>query len=372
MDVDVFQGTSLHVVQFDEEPLYDHGREIFGECIQRLVDHNGDMRFTFTPLNGLTWVYDTLWKPWEDTQPEGDAALSGFGELEWDGHTLPIYCHRVDQDDNPVIDDEGKAAAMAMAASDEERRARKSGLFVSMAGRVFEDFNRSKHVVPDEMVLEKMRAYDPDNPRASFQLMLGGLDPGYRHMAAALLVGMDEEGIWVGPEIICVKAIIPVVAASIIDGIAAQKIAMPIFMADPAIVKMDGQTGISDQVAFMNAGVATRIANNARRPGINAIRTLAYNNRIHVAASCEVLIDQLMRARWKSSGRSENDAPEDMVKKDDHAVDALRYAVMAMPLPEVQALTPDKPKHQRWIEQDIKRAREGAQENLPNGPGYWE
>jgi hypothetical protein len=202
MDVDVFQGTSLHVVQFDEEPLYDHGREIFGECIQRLVDHNGDMRFTFTPLNGLTWVYDVLWKPWEDTQPEGDAALSGFGELEWDGHKLGIYCHRVDQDDNPVIDDEGKAAAMAMAASDEERRARKSGLFVSMAGRVFEDFNRSKHVVPDEMVLEKMRDYDPDNPRSSFQIMLGGLDPGYRHMAAALLVGMDEEGIWVGPEII--------------------------------------------------------------------------------------------------------------------------------------------------------------------------
>jgi hypothetical protein len=94
---------------------------------------------------------------------------------------------------------------------------------------------------------------------------------------------------------------------------------LPIFMADPAIVKMDGQTGISDQVAFMNAGIMTRIANNARRPGINAIRTLAYRNRIHVAASCEVLIDQLMRARWKSNGRSENDAPEDMVKKDDHA-----------------------------------------------------
>lgn len=378
MDVDVFQGTSLHVVQFDEEPLYDHGREIFGECIQRLVDHNGDMRFTFTPLNGLTWVYDTLWKPWEDTQPEGDHATHGFGELEWnvgegEVKSFAIYCHRVDQDDNPVIDDEGKAAAMAMAASDEERRARKSGLFVSMAGRVFEDFNRSKHVVPDDMVLEKIRAYDPDNPRASFQMLLGGLDPGYRHMAAALWVGMDEDGIWVGPEVICTKAIIPVVGATIIDTAASLGIPLPFpFMADPAIVKMDNQTGISDQVSYAQAGIATRIANNSRRPGINAIRTLCYRDRIHVAASCEVLIDQLMRARWKTAGRSENDAPEDMVKKDDHAVDALRYAVMGMPLPEVQLLTPEKSKQERWVEEDVARAREGAGTAMPYGSGFWQ
>lgn len=382
MDVEVFQGTSLHVVQFDEEPLYDHGREIFGECIQRLVDHNGDMRFTFTPLNGLTWVYDVLWKPWQDQQPDQEAATSGFAELEWEGRKLPIYCHRVDQDDNPVIDDDGKAAAMAMAASDEERRARKSGLFVSMAGRVFDDFSRSKHVVPDDVVFEKMLAYDPDDPRVSFQLLLGGLDPGYRHMAAALWVGMNEEGVWVGPEVICVKTIIPDVASTIIDTANSlssvdengqpRAFPLPIFMADPAIVKMDGQTGISDQVAFSQAGILTRIANNSRRPGINAIRTLCYRDRIHIAASCEVLIDQLLRARWRTTGRSENDAPEDMVKKDDHAVDALRYAVMGMPLPEVRALTPDKPKHQRWIEEDRARAREGGREGLPYGSGYWE
>jgi hypothetical protein len=61
-----------------------------------------------------------------------------------------------------------------------------------------------------------------------------------------------------------------------------------------------------------------------------------------------------------------------MVKKDDHAVDALRYAVMGMPLPEVQALVPAKPKHQRWMEQDIARARLGAEENLPFGGGFWQ
>jgi hypothetical protein len=367
MEVDVFQGTSLHVVQFDEEPLHDHGREIFGECIQRLVDFNGDMRFTFTPLNGLTWVYDTLWKPWEEQQPDREGATHGFAELEWDGHKLPIYCHRVDQDDNPVIDAEGKAAAMAMAASDEERRARKSGLFVSMAGRVFEAFSRSRHVVPDDMVLERIR-----KPGA-LQLLLGGLDPGFRHMAAALWVGLDEDGIWVGPEVICVKTIIPSVAAAIQDTAEGLKVPLPLFMADPAIVRMDGQTGISDQVAFMQAGITTRLANNSRRPGINAIRTLCDRDRIHIAASCDVLIDQLQRARWRTTGRSENDAPEDMVKKDDHAVDALRYAVMAMPIPEVQPVELERTKQQRQVAADIERAMLGREDrDLPFGGGFWE
>jgi hypothetical protein len=183
---------------------------------------------------------------------------------------------------------------------------------------------------------------------------------------------MNEEGIWIGPEVTQRKAIIDVVAASIIDAAAGLEIPMPIFMADPAIVKMDGQTGISDQVAYNNAGIMTRLANNSRRPGINAIRSLCYRDRIHVADSCEVLIDQLLRARWRTSGRSENDAPEDMVKRDDHAVDALRYAVMGMPLPEVRALTVQKPKQQRWIEADIQRARQGAQDALPYGEAFWQ
>jgi len=106
------------------------------------------------------------------------------------------------------------------------------------------------------------------------------------------------------------------------------------FIADPAIVRMDGQTGITDQVAYMNAGIATRTGINDVRPGINAIRSLCDSNRVHVMASCEVLIDQLLRARWKKTGRSEDAAPERPVKRDDHVTDALRYAIMSMPIPE--------------------------------------
>jgi hypothetical protein len=366
MDVEVFQGVPLHIVHFDEEPLHDHGREIFGECIQRLVDYNGDLRMTFTPLDGMTWVYDDLWKPWERQQPERERAKSGFAAIHYGTHEFPIYGHRFHQDDNPVIDPEGKAAALAMAGSDEERKARQEGLFVAMAGRVFEDFNREDHVLPDDVVLERLRS-------GKMQWLIGGLDPGFRHMAAALWVGLDHDGIWVGPEVVCEKVVIDHVAKAITAAAGHWELPVPLFVADPAIVRTDQQTGKTDQTAYLEAGIRTRIGVNDVRPGINALRRLFYNKRIHIMASNEVLIEQLQRARWKTTGRSEDAAPERPVKKDDHTWDALRYAVMALPIPEVVPPETQETKHQKWIRDDIARAVEAHQhEGVEFGPGFWQ
>lgn len=366
MDVEIFQGVPLHIAHFDEEPLYDHGHEIFTEVMQRLVDHNGDLRMTFTPLDGMTWVYDTLWQPWAQQQPDKETAVSGFASISFNGFELPIYGHRFEQDDNPVIDREGKAAALAMAKNDEERKARQKGLFVSMAGRVFEEFSRRDHVVPDDVVLERLRS-------PTLQLLLGGLDPGFRHMAAALWVGLDHDGVWIGPEVTCEKTIIAHVAQEIQVVANVWKLPVPLFIADPAIRRTDHQTGISDQVAYQEAGIATRLANNDVRHGINAIRSLcSAPDRFHVMASCEVLIDQLLRARWKKTARSEDAAPEKPVKRDDHVSDALRYAVMAMPIPEVAPTEDTRTKMQRAVATDIERARQSSNENPTEyGEGFW-
>jgi hypothetical protein len=366
MDVEVFQGVPLHIVHFDEEALHDHGREIFGECIQRLVDYNGDLRMTFTPLDGMTWVYDDLWKPWEEQQPDREAAKSGFAAISFQGIDFPIYGHRFHQDDNPVIDPEGKAAALAMAASDEERKARQEGLFVSMAGRVYEQFARSRHVVPDGIVLDRLRS-------SHCQMLLGGLDPGFRHQAAAVWVGLDHDGVWVGPEVICEKTVISSVAQEIQRAAERWVLPLPIFMADPAIKRTDHQTGVTDQFAYQEAGLKTRIAINDVRPGINTLRQLFDSNRIHIMASNEVLIDQLLRARWKTTGRSEDAAPERPVKRDDHATDALRYAVTALPIPEAESMEDRLSPQQKMIRADIKRSI-AAHDDGPSlyGSGYWQ
>src|SRR5574343_1359479 len=91
MDVDAFQGSALSRVHFDEEPLWDHGRDIYGECAQRLVDYDGDVLLTFTPLNGMCVDDETEcltkrgWKR-HDQLEDGDILLTWNGEeraTEW-------------------------------------------------------------------------------------------------------------------------------------------------------------------------------------------------------------------------------------------------------------------------------------------------
>jgi len=49
-----FQGAAKHKIHLDEEPPQD----IVSECKARLIDYNGEMIRTMTPLDGITYTYD--------------------------------------------------------------------------------------------------------------------------------------------------------------------------------------------------------------------------------------------------------------------------------------------------------------------------
>lgn len=51
-----FQGTAKHLIHLDEEPPQD----IVNECKARLIDFNGELLRTMTPLNGITYTYDEM------------------------------------------------------------------------------------------------------------------------------------------------------------------------------------------------------------------------------------------------------------------------------------------------------------------------
>lgn len=51
--VEAFMGTSVHVIQLDEEP---DSRDIYSECLTRTMTTNGIIICTFTPLLGLSEV----------------------------------------------------------------------------------------------------------------------------------------------------------------------------------------------------------------------------------------------------------------------------------------------------------------------------
>ncbi len=57
-----FQGVKRHWIQFDEEPKGREGEAVYDECKFRLLDYDGITFGAMTPLMGMTWVYERIWK----------------------------------------------------------------------------------------------------------------------------------------------------------------------------------------------------------------------------------------------------------------------------------------------------------------------
>lgn len=60
--------------------------------------------------------------------------------------------------------------------------------------------------------------------------------------------------------------------------------------------------------------------------GINRIRALLMQRKLHIHASCVNLINELETYRYPSKPNEKNE-PENPIKENDHALDALRYAI---------------------------------------------
>lgn len=58
-DLDKFAGTSRHFVHMDEEPP----KPIYTENYARIIDTNGRLWITMTPVEGMTWIYETIYEP---------------------------------------------------------------------------------------------------------------------------------------------------------------------------------------------------------------------------------------------------------------------------------------------------------------------
>lgn len=117
-----FQGTSLDFVWFDEEPSY----EIYNECRMRVLDKKGMIFGTMTPLKGLTWVYNEIYRN------ENNNEEVWYEEMEWA--------------DNPYLDKK-EIEMMTKSLSADELESRRYGKFMQCGGMVYSEFDESIHVV---------------------------------------------------------------------------------------------------------------------------------------------------------------------------------------------------------------------------------
>ncbi|HLY82953.1 MAG TPA: hypothetical protein VKQ71_08200 [Acidimicrobiales bacterium] len=317
-DLDKFGGVALHRVHCDEEPPW----QIWKMCRMRLIDHVGsDALFTMTPENGMSWMFDTFYEPWERGQLQDASVVV------------------VDMDDNPHLEEREKRLALE-GLSAEERAAKKSGRFVHFAGLVYHEFSRSRHVVPSVPIPEGAT-------------VVGSIDPGTRHMAAVVWAYLGYDDDLVVFETVAMKqSTVAQVCKQIRLVEQKHKIRVPYYIIDPAARNVAHQTGRSDQMEYLDNGVITVLGQNAVTAGINRVKERLQTDRLHVMADCETLLDEFRRYRWVTQNRSEHEAKEVVVKKDDHLLDALRYLVMSRPH------KPDRPVEEPTLDPFVRAMRE--------------
>lgn len=120
-DPKTFESDDWDYVHFDEPP----SRAIFVAATRGLIDRGGRCWFTLTPLS-CPWIYNEL-------------------QRKADGVNIAVF--KISLWDNPYISREFKED-FANSLHPDERKARMDGEFSHLAGAIFPEFSREKHVVP--------------------------------------------------------------------------------------------------------------------------------------------------------------------------------------------------------------------------------
>jgi phage terminase large subunit-like protein len=115
MDVDKHGGAARHRVHFDEEPP----QEYFTENAMRIADYGGDLLFTMTPLQGLSWTYREIWKQ---------------------RHTELVAAFTIGMRHNKYLAPQDIEFVLSLVTNDQERRQREHGEFAERGGPVYPNF----------------------------------------------------------------------------------------------------------------------------------------------------------------------------------------------------------------------------------------
>lgn len=293
-DLDKHAGAALHRVHFDEEPPED----IWQECMMRLIDYGGDTLLTMTPLLGLSWTYDKVYE-----------------KRHIDGITVV----QVDMDDNPHLNQVAKERLLE-GLTEEERKARKEGRFVHFAGMVFPEFTDDRHVCA------------PPDPRTiRQQSIVVGIDPGIRWTGISFLAFDDENYALVFDELYLKQQTVPQVADAIKDRLQVWGVEPDFYIIDPSARNRTQINADAVEAEFQRHGIYAVHGQNDRESGILTIKRRLQSDppSLLVSTACKELIYEFGRYRIDPKAALKDQSAFEVVKVDDHVLDATRYALMS-------------------------------------------
>lgn len=314
-DLDKFAGTSRDFVHFDEEPP----ENIYTENMARLIDRKGHCWITMTPVEGMTWIYDTVYE-------KGILGDRNIDVVE------------VDMGENPYLD-KTEVEEFLESLSEDERNARGHGKFVQMGGLVYKSFSPQIHVI-DQLDFAELRS--------KYYSHYFSLDHGFNNPTAGLWHAVDPDNVAITFDEHYEAGRIVEYHAGVIHSKNAEHGRIPdINICDPALAQRQGVTGTSIQTEYAIRNIGFALGNNDVTTGVAKVNQyLDYGEEKkpswYITRNCANLIKEIQRLRWKTwaskKQQSQNNPYDQIHKKDDHACDSARYFFSFMP-----ELAPKKP-----------------------------
>ncbi len=307
-----FQAAGIAGIHFDEEM----GEDLYDEGTMR-VGKGWDIWMTasMTPVTGMPWIREKIWDPFEiGTLPSWRAVIRGslFDNLQ----NLPIASVEKLLEKYP----EGSI----------ERKIRIYGEFAMREGLVYPDFSLETHVIDD---------FWPGDDELGTWTLYRALDIGLRNPTACLFAAVNVEGeVYIWDEHYAgemqLQDHLPAIMAK------SGNLAFRFTVIDPASSQRDKITGTSPLTYLAENGLACIPGNNSVVEGITAVADLIRVDkrvgraRLFICRRCSNTIREMRSYRWsrqtvQQSGRV--DPSEKVQKKDDHAMDALRYLAASRP-----------------------------------------
>ena len=317
-DLNKHAGTSRHFIHFDEEPPED----IYDENMARLTDTGGRCWFTMTPVEGMTWTFDELFEPaMKDEAP------------------FPILNVVVSMRDNPWIEEEEVQVLEAIYSKSDAAQSRVEGEYVAKTGLIYKEFSPHLHVI---------RHAETEIPPLDNAIVIASLDHGKTNPTAWLWHALLPTGRFVtfwehyeaGP-------VVREHALKVLEINKRLGRNPDFYVGDPSITNTDPITNTSILEEYTKFGIlinASRGLNDVQA-GIDRVDAMMKpiwmdsdgTKRAFwgVYARCTKLIWELGRyrwAEWSGKGADRKNNPKEVPrKKDDHACDSLRYAIMSHP-----------------------------------------
>ncbi|MBO5525402.1 MAG: terminase family protein [Clostridia bacterium] len=291
-----FQGSSLDFVWFDEEPP----KEIYEECLMRVLDREGDIFGTMTPLKGLTFLYE---------------------EIYLNRHQNPeIWYEFIEWRDNPFLSRK-EIELMERSLDESTLDARKFGKFSASEGLVYPEFDESVHVIepfPIPFEWQDTISIDPglNNPTSAHWYAIDYDNNVYvvaEHFVAGRDVDFHAERIKETCDRLSWHRDGKGRVEALIDSAASQR-------------TLASAKSVSELFAERGILVDTNV-NKDLFSGIARVKSYLRRDNgtpnLYIFSSCVNLIREMKGYFWGSGDRP--------VKKDDHALDELRYYLMKKP-----------------------------------------